>query len=152
VRKEFAVAAPGLESGARRPLTSREPANETTIPISSLCFGESPRLVAEDLEHARTLAEVTKEALPPIVVHADTMTVIDGRHRVLAAQFRGEGSIRAKLFHGSTSEAFLLAVQSNTTHGKPLSLAERLIAASHILELQPDLSDRAIAGICGLSP
>jgi ParB-like chromosome segregation protein Spo0J len=127
------------------------PTNEVAVAISALSFGQSPRLVPEDLDHARTLAEVG-QALPPILVHGDTKVVIDGRHRVLAARLRGETSIRAQLFHGGEDEAFLLGVRANTTHGKPLSLAERIWAASRILSTKPDLSDRVIASICGLSP
>lgn len=127
------------------------PTNEVAVAISALSFGQSPRLVPEDLDHARTLAEVG-QALPPILVHGDTKVVIDGRHRVLAARLRGETSIRAQLFHGSEDEAFLLGVRANTTHGKPLSLAERIWAASRILSTKPELSDRVIASICGLSP
>ena len=125
--------------------------DEVAVAISALSFGQSPRLMPTDVDHARMLAQ-TDQTLPPIVVHAETMTVIDGRHRVLAAQLRGETSIRACLFHGTEDEAFLLAVRANTTHGKPLTLAERLLAASRILATRPDISDRAIAGICGLSP
>ena len=127
------------------------PTDEVAVAISTLSFGQSPRLVPEDLDHARTLAEVG-QALPPILVHGDTKVVIDGRHRVLAARLRGETSIRAQLFHGSEDEAFLLGVRANTTHGKPLSLAERIWAASRILSTKPELSDRVIASICGLSP
>ncbi len=125
---------------------------EVVVPISSLHFGESPRLVPEDLEHARMLAEIERGALPPILVQSETMTVIAGRHLVLAARLRGDSSIRVQLFHGNNEEAFILAVRSNSAHGKPLSVPERLTAASHILECRPGLSDRKIASICGLSP
>ena len=37
---------------------------EIVVPISSLHFGESPRLVPEDLEHARMLAEIEGGLLP----------------------------------------------------------------------------------------
>jgi ParB-like chromosome segregation protein Spo0J len=124
--------------------------DDVPVAISALIFAQSPRLVPEDLDHARVLAEV--DQLPPILVHAETMAVIDGRHRVLAARLQGETSIKARLFHGTEDEAFLLGVRANTTHGKPLSLAERLQAVSQILATRPDLSDRAVAGICGLSP
>jgi len=140
------------EEDAERHLMERPPTEEIKLAISTLRFGESPRFVPEDLEHARTLAAVASKALPPVLVRAQTMTVIDGRHLVLAARLRGESAIRVQLFHGNKDEAFLLAVSLNTTHGKPLSLAERVRAASRILESQPHLSDREIAGICRLSP
>ena len=124
---------------------------EVTLPISSLGLGQSPRRVPQDPDHARMLAEVG-EVLPPILVHSETMTIIDGRHRVLAARLRGETLIPARLFHGTYEEAYLLGVRLNIAHGKPLTLAERLGAASQILKSGPNLSDRAIAAICGLSP
>ena len=37
---------------------------EIVVPISSLHFGESPRLVPEDLDHARMLAEIEGGLLP----------------------------------------------------------------------------------------
>jgi ParB-like chromosome segregation protein Spo0J len=121
------------------------------IRISDLRLGESLRLLPEDLAHARLLAEVGEKS-PPIFVHAETLEVIEGHHRVLAARLRGKTTIRARLFHGSREEAFLVAVRSNATHGKPLSLPERLLAASRILRTHPTLSDAEIADVCGLSP
>ena len=64
---------------------------------------------------------------------------------------RGESLIRARFFHGTDDAAYFAGVQSNTAHGKPLSLAERLRAAGRILKTKPDLSDRMIAQVCGLS-
>ncbi len=124
--------------------------DELVVPIAGLSLGHSSRFVPEDIDHARMLAEVS-QVLPPIVLNARTMEVIAGWHQVLAARIRGENSIRARLFHGSDEAAYLFAVHSNTTHGKPLGLAERLAAASRILRSRPDLSDRVIAAICGLS-
>ena len=105
----------------------------------------------EDVEHAKVLSQVV-EVLPPIIVHAETMKVIDGWHRVLAARLCGKTSVRVLLYHGTEDQAYLFGVSANTTHGMPLTLAERLSAVSHILELQPGLSDRRIADVCGVSP
>ncbi|MEV0031515.1 ParB/RepB/Spo0J family partition protein [Nocardia sp. NPDC050793] len=113
-------------------------------------FAVSPRAVAENAEHTRTLAE-SVAAFPPIVVHRDTMQVIDGLHRLRAAQMRGEATIAAVFFDGVLAEAFVLAVKLNTTHGLPLSLADRKAAAQRILAAYPDWSDRAIAAVAGLS-
>ena len=145
----------GTSQGAtdRPGLPDAEPAplEERVVSIADLSFGQSPRIVPEDIDHARMLAEVN-QVLPPILVNAETMVVIDGRHRVLAARLRGETSIRASLFHGTDDQAYLLGVRANTTHGKPLSLPERLQAASRILKTTPSTSDRTIARVCGLSP
>ncbi len=94
------------QEGWRQTTAVPAPNDEVVLEISALSFGESPRLVPDDLDHAHMLAEVNQQ-LPPIVVHAETLSVIDGRHRVRAAQLRGERTIRAQLFHGDPSEAYL---------------------------------------------
>jgi hypothetical protein len=92
------------------------------------------------------------DRLPPILVHARTMRVIDGMHRVLAARSLGRRSICARLFHGSEAEAEVQAVFSNVSHGKPLTLADRQTAARNVLTCYPTWSDRRVAAVCGLSP
>jgi ParB-like nuclease domain len=121
------------------------------IPVASLRASDSPRHQAQSAEHARVLAE-SDEELPPIVVHRLTMRVIDGTHRVLAATLRGQSEIAVRFFDGPAEDAFVLAVEANTRHGLPLSLAERTAAASRILHSHPHWSDRAIASVTGLSP
>jgi ParB-like chromosome segregation protein Spo0J len=120
------------------------------VPIESLLPGDSPRLQGVDEEHCRRLAEM-KTDLPPILVHRDSMRVIDGMHRLRAAQLAGEQTISARFFRGNDDEAFIRAVRENTAHGLPLTLADRTSAATRIISTYPHLSDRAIAGYVGLS-
>jgi hypothetical protein len=80
------------------------------------------------------------------------MRLIDGAHRLRAAIIKGETHIAACLFRGSPDEAFIEAVRLNTTHGKPLTLTDRELAAERILHTYGVWSDRAIAKVCGLSP
>jgi ParB-like chromosome segregation protein Spo0J len=119
--------------------------------IERLRFGLSPRTQFCDARHVAALAEVIDQ-VPPILVHAASMRVIDGVHRVHAARSLGRSTIRAVIFRGNEAEAHIEAVRSNVAHGKPLSLAEREVAAQRILELVPDWSDRRIAVVSGLSP
>lgn len=120
------------------------------LAIDRLRPADSPRTQGEDAEHIRTLVEL-KEKLPPILVHRETMRVIDGMHRLKAAVLRGERTIEAVLYDGDDAEAFIMAVQANVQHGLPLSLADRKAAAARIIAARPHLSDRAIAEISGLS-
>lgn len=120
------------------------------VPASSLVASDSPRLDGEDIAHAEALAN-TDAPLPPIVVHRHTMRVIDGMHRLRAAQLSGKREIDARFFDGSESDAFVLAVEANVTHGLPLSAADREAAAMRIILSHPELSDRAIAASAGLS-
>jgi ParB-like chromosome segregation protein Spo0J len=108
-------------------------------------------LAGEHEEHIRALIE-TGEILPPIVVHRQSMQVIDGMHRLRAAGLRGAETIDVRFFEGSEEDAFVLAVEANTRHGLPLSLADREAAAGRILHTHRDWSDRAIAAVTGLAP
>jgi ParB-like chromosome segregation protein Spo0J len=120
------------------------------VPVSAIAGVDSPRTSGEDEAHIRLLSEVHGD-LPPILVHRETMRVVDGMHRLRAAMRLGKASIRVRYLTGDADVAFLMAVRANTKHGLPLSLAEREAAASRILSAEPEWSDRAIAMITGLS-
>lgn len=122
-----------------------------TLAICELAGIDSPRLDGVDQDYVNTLARLSIDRLPPIVVHHDSMRVIDGAHRLAAAQLNGRDSIDARLFQGSTEEAFRLSVRLNLAHGLPLPVADRRIAAERILQAQPHLSDRAVAAATGLA-
>jgi ParB-like chromosome segregation protein Spo0J len=120
------------------------------IPVDSLRHADSPRLAGESIEHIRALAEVGSD-LPPILVHRETMRVIDGMHRLRAAILNGQRTIKVRFFDGAAGDAFVAAVQANIGHGLPLSLADREAAAARILTSHPQWSDRAIAEAAGLA-
>lgn len=119
------------------------------VPIGSLQPADSPRLDGEDVEHVQMLAGV-ETRLPPILVHRQSMRVIDGMHRLRAAQLRNDEHIEVRFFDGSEHEAFVLGVKANVTHGRPLSLSDRTSAAERIMMMHPEWSDRAIATAAGL--
>jgi ParB-like chromosome segregation protein Spo0J len=120
-----------------------------TVVISALRPGESPRSAPVDQEHVVLLAG-SDAPMPPLLVDRD-LRVIDGLHRLLAALVQGRTTIEVEFFEGSDEDAFLLAVSRNVGHGLPLSAADRRAAATRILRSHPQLSDRAIARIAGLS-
>jgi ParB-like chromosome segregation protein Spo0J len=120
------------------------------VRISELDMSDSPRLSGIDESHVQVLAGLD-EPLPPILVHYGTMRVIDGIHRLRAAQLRGAAEIDAQFFHGSAAEAFLVAVRANVTHGLPLTLEDRRAAVARIMASHPELSDRSVAATAGLS-
>jgi hypothetical protein len=122
-----------------------------TIQRASIWTGDSPRLAGENLEHVDTLAQTTVR-LPPILVHRQTMRVVDGMHRLRAAQLRGEPTVEVQFFDGDDDEAFAAAVQANVAHGLPLTLADREAAAMRIIGWQPRRSDRWVAELTGLAP
>jgi ParB-like chromosome segregation protein Spo0J len=79
------------------------------------------------------------------------MGVLDGAHRLLAAELRQQPTIDVLFFDGSAEDAFVLAVEANVCHGLPLSAADRRAAATRILRSHPQWSDRAIAARSGLA-
>jgi hypothetical protein len=119
------------------------------LSISSLLLDDSPRHAGEDQEHIRVLSEL--EDLPPVLVHGPTRRVIDGRHRIRAAELRGHSTIPAKIFQGTLEDAFVLAVRMNVAHGMPLTHAERATAAGRIIATHPRWSNRMIASVTGVS-
>lgn len=122
----------------------------TDVPVEGIAVSTSPRLGGESDDHVRALAE-SETLLPPIIVHRETMQIIDGAHRLRAVQIRGDTKIRVRFFEGSESDAFVLAVQANIMHGLPLSTDDRTAAAMRILTTHPHWSDRTVASKVGLA-
>lgn len=122
-----------------------------TVPTRSLLAGHSPRVNGEDMRHVRLLAQVWT-SLPPILVQRGTMRVIDGMHRLRAAELLGHATVDVTFFDGSDAEVLVAAVKANTEHGLPLTPADREGAALRIIALLKQRSDRWIAEITGLSP
>jgi ParB-like chromosome segregation protein Spo0J len=129
------------------PIISTAP---VAVELASLELDGSPRLEGESEAHIRMLADVGG-GLPPILVHRQSMRVLDGMHRVRAAILRGDAAIGAVFFDGDADAGFVEAVRANITHGLPLTLADRKAAAQRILRLFPGWSDRAVAAVTGLS-
>ncbi|GAA1975647.1 ParB N-terminal domain-containing protein [Amycolatopsis minnesotensis] len=123
----------------------------TRVRIGELVAADSPRAAGEDQQHARMLAESDAE-LPPIIVHRQSMRVIDGMHRLRAAILRGETELDVRFYDGDEKDAFVLAVRANVAHGLPLSLNDRIAAARRIIGSHPHWSDRMIASVTGLAP
>ncbi|UXY31768.1 ParB/RepB/Spo0J family partition protein [Streptomyces sp. HUAS TT20] len=121
------------------------------VEIDSLSTTYSPRSRGTDPEHVEALV-AAETTLPPIIVHRATMRVIDGLHRLRAAERRGQKTIAVRFFDGTESDAFVLAVESNIAHGLPLTMTDRKHAAGRIVTSHPHWSDRMIASVTGLAP
>jgi ParB-like chromosome segregation protein Spo0J len=121
-----------------------------TVLLDNLSIIDSPRLAGVNDDHVRTLSE-SADRWPPITVHRTTMRVLDGVHRVHSARLRGQRHIEARFYEGTDQDAFVVAVQANTMHGLPLSLADRARAAERIIGSHPQWSNGKIAAVTGLS-
>jgi ParB-like chromosome segregation protein Spo0J len=123
--------------------------NVADVPVGELRQGLSPR--QHDADHVRVLADSFGD-LPPILVHLNSMKVIDGIHRMHAAKLLGHPTIPCRFFDGTVEEALIEAIRANAGHSKPLTFREREGAAGALLRLDLAWSDRRIAKTCGLSP
>ncbi|MGZ9929565.1 ParB/RepB/Spo0J family partition protein [Streptomyces sp. NC-S4] len=129
---------------------TQTPGAAAEVPVGALRAADSPRTVQVDESHAQALAQ-SGRTLPPLLVHRPTMRIIDGTHRLRAAVLRGQDTVGVTYFDGSAEDAFVLSVEANTSHGLPLTHAERTAAALRILRSHPDWSDRGIARRAGLA-
>ena len=120
------------------------------VEIQELVFGDSPRSGGERPEHTARLLKCGVP-LPPILVHRSSMRIIDGVHRVRAAQTQGAATIEAMMLDCSWESAFVVAVAANRGVGLPLSLEDRRSAAARIVLSHPQWSDRSIASLARLS-
>lgn len=122
----------------------------TLVSVDSLIPGDSPRIKGLNVTYAEMLADLESD-LPPILVQRSSMRVIDGMHRLHAAQMRGKERIGVQFFDCDEDDAFLLAVAANITHGMPLTITEKRAAAARIVRMRPDASNRWIAEVSGLA-
>ncbi len=120
------------------------------VDVEELVLDGAPRSQLDD-NYARALAR-SRQPLPPIVVHAPTRRVVDGRHRVRAAVLRGERQIAARLCFDDAAEIFTLAVAANAAEGHPIPIDDRKRHAAALLAEHPEWSTRRVAVACGLAP
>jgi hypothetical protein len=108
---------------------------------------------AKVTEYCERLAE--GDHFPPVAVFQEgqLLRLVDGFHRIAAAERAGIGSVLARVQPGTHREAILKALRANLIHGLPLKAAEKRAAAGRLLA-DPDWtlwSDQEIARYCGLS-
>ncbi|MFI1683039.1 MULTISPECIES: ParB/RepB/Spo0J family partition protein [unclassified Streptomyces] len=128
----------------------KTPAQE--LPVHALSPGLHLRQGGINTAYLQLLVEASgRTELPPVLVQKDGWRIIDGLHRLEAAKLCGDHSIKARLVECTDAEALVLAMKANSSHGLPLSRADRIAGAERVLLAHPEWSDRAIASVTGLS-
>jgi ParB-like chromosome segregation protein Spo0J len=125
------------------------------VAVADLCVEPElqPRVSGVDPEHVAALAE-TSESWPPLVVirRGGQLVVIDGAHRLKAAQQLGLQAIRVEVRDAPAENDLRgLAFSLNLRHGRPLTLDDRRAEAIRLLRIDPARSSRSIGRDCGLS-
>ncbi|MDE2200870.1 MAG: ParB N-terminal domain-containing protein [Rhodospirillales bacterium] len=111
-----------------------------------------PRVDGIDPDHVRAL-EAVAEAWPPlrVVVQGDGFLLIDGFHRLAAAQNLRLAEVPVEVLDSpEDGDLTSLAFAFNVAHGMPLTLADRRAFAGRLLRQHPDWSDREIGRRAGL--
>lgn len=103
-------------------------------------------------EYAEKMAQGIK--LPPIDLFlvGESHLIGDGWHRFLAAQKNGDVTIHANVHEGGRTEAIKFALGANASHGARRTNADKRRAVEIALREFSEMSDRAIAEMCGVSP
>lgn len=136
------------------PVHDRATGPVVRLPIGAVRAGRPVRIGGVDAAHVRWLLGVAEEQLPPVVVRQETMSVVDGLHRLRAAELRGAAHITATLLECDDDlDAFIFTLLANKSgDGLPLTSADLAAAAEHLLRHRPQWSDRRIAAIAGVAP
>lgn len=144
------LSAEDISGGAAELRQKLESCRMQCIPIASVLQAPPVRVAGQDMGHVQALVEVEGD-LPPILVHRETMRVVDGMHRLRAAAAQGRETIKAVFFAGSEQDAFVIAVKLNAMHGLRLTPVDRSAAVARIVVSHPQWSDRAIASAAGVA-
>ena len=124
------------------------------IPIGRLTVDPrlQPRVDGLDPSHIAALRESGE--WPPLTVarQQEHWTLVDGWHRLAAAQDLGRMSVTATVIDVPDDEdLYAMGFALNAGHGKPLTLGDRRAFGEHLLRQHPDWADRAIGRQTGLS-
>jgi hypothetical protein len=140
-----------LIAASAEPCTDLYVASQTTtdMPVDRLRCGEPTRSRGIDDALVTCLSEST-EPFAPLVVTVDGL-VIDGQHRLLAAQRRGDIAVAVVVVEVSEEEANIEAYRRNGRHGIPLTRPDRRRWVGLELALTPEASNGVIAERCGVS-
>lgn len=93
------------------------------------------------------------ESLPPVVVAMieDAPYLVDGLHRIEAAKKIGRTEIDAECFEGTRDDALRVALAANQKHGLRPTNADKRRAVGLGLATFGQMSDQALAELCGVT-
>lgn len=103
------------------------------------------------LEYAEAMAMGTRFPRIDLFPEGDHYLIGDGWHRFLAYQRNGDVTVEANVHDGGRIEAIKFALGANARHGLKRTNADKRRAVEIALKEFSDMSDRAIAEMCGVS-
>jgi hypothetical protein len=126
------------------------------IKLAAICIDGGTQTRAalnEDAVEDYADAMINGAQFPPIIVFNDgsTMWLADGFHRCHASKKAGLLDIIAEVHKGTRRDAIKHAIQANQTGSVRRTNADKRKCVEIALAEFPDLSDRALAELCGVS-
>lgn len=111
---------------------------EVTLEIASIRLVPalwSRRQLDQPTVRAYGLCLLSAVTLPPVLVARvkGVPMLVDGHHRLAAAQDYGHRTIQARAFEGTLEQATIAAAMANLAHGLPLNRSERQHAMENAL-------------------
>jgi len=124
----------------------------TMIPIDRIVPDDyyQPRTEGINERHVRLLVATDPASWAALLVTPDEhgqFNLIDGFHRLEAARRLGLPVLPCRV---DPEADYFSGVAANITHGLPLTMADRKVAARWLAKLTPSLSYREIGRRCGL--
>ena len=142
------------EESVVEPGASAETASSTEpircVAVSAVASDHPLRTSGVSAHRVTALCE-RPDAWLPILVSARTNHVIDGLHRLAAAERIGVTIVRAEFFHGSPAQEVCEFIRRNGD-AFDLSREHRQQALREVLDEHPEWADRRISEMCGMSP
>jgi ParB-like chromosome segregation protein Spo0J len=136
-------------------ITPELPGNPRLIKLADIQVDAGLQIRAEiNNETVAEYAEQMKagDKFPPLSVYQvnGAHLLVDGFHRLDAAKLAGLDEILVEIHSGTRQDALKAALGANVQHGLRRSNADKRRAVIIAIKEFPDLSDRAIADMCGV--
>jgi hypothetical protein len=127
------------------------------VPLKNIIIDAGTQIrTGLNAEHVADLTEAygRGDSVPPVDVFqtfAGGLILAEGFHRVEAAEKAGLKEIQVTIHRGEKKDALKFALSANTTHGLKRSNADKGRAVEIALKEWPNLTNRAIAELCGVN-
>lgn len=91
------------------------------------------------------------DELPPILVQADSLTLVGGLNRLRAHERGARRIVKAFVENIPEEELWAMAFKDNDLHGLPMTATERRKAGQRYMRENQDMTDREIANWAGVA-
>lgn len=127
---------------------------EIILDLVDVEAGTESRIIRDDVVQEYTELIKAGTVFPPIDLYEEggKYFLADGFHRTTAVRSAGLKTIRARIFPGGRLGGLKAALGANETHGLRRSVEDKRYAVDKALREFVELSDRAIAEMCHVSP